>query len=205
VQLGFRRRLRRRQPRLGVPPGPRPTACGPTNRLHCCKVAVCVRPVHNQSKNKSSKGRATHHRNDKRGWGSPVVSDTDARAKLERPVAWEVGDGRRVERLRFFAGIDADHCDQCEECKRWAREAPGVAGGWDGRRRRKARRGDRVLNTYRIRIMILTLITTRVGSTGRARPGSPRCLFTGKLLLEGCRLHSASSCILDGPVANFHE
>jgi hypothetical protein len=32
VQLGFRRRLRRRQPRLGVPPGPRPTACGPTNR-----------------------------------------------------------------------------------------------------------------------------------------------------------------------------
>ena len=36
----------------------------------CCKVAVCVRPVHNQSKNKSSKGRATHHRNDKRGWGS---------------------------------------------------------------------------------------------------------------------------------------
>ena len=32
VQLGFRRRLRRRRPRLGVPPGPRPTACGPTNR-----------------------------------------------------------------------------------------------------------------------------------------------------------------------------
>ena len=26
VQLGFRRRLRRRRPRLGVPPGPRPTA-----------------------------------------------------------------------------------------------------------------------------------------------------------------------------------
>jgi len=32
VQLGFRRRLRRRRPRLGVPPGPRPTTCGPTNR-----------------------------------------------------------------------------------------------------------------------------------------------------------------------------
>ncbi|KOO23347.1 hypothetical protein Ctob_002848 [Chrysochromulina tobinii] len=28
VQLGFRGRLRRRRPRLGVPPGPRPTACG---------------------------------------------------------------------------------------------------------------------------------------------------------------------------------
>ena len=35
----------------------------------CSKVAVCVRPVHNQSNNKSSKGRATHHRNDKRQTG----------------------------------------------------------------------------------------------------------------------------------------
>jgi len=32
VQLGFRRRLRRRRPRLGDPPGPGPTACGPDHR-----------------------------------------------------------------------------------------------------------------------------------------------------------------------------
>ena len=50
-------------------PGRRPA--GPD--VTCSKVAVMrVRPVHNQSKNKSSKVRATHHRNDKQqtGWGS---------------------------------------------------------------------------------------------------------------------------------------
>ena len=34
VQLGFRRRLRRLRPRLGVPPGPGPTACAPDHPSH---------------------------------------------------------------------------------------------------------------------------------------------------------------------------
>ena len=53
-------------------PGRRHVDLGPI--VTCSKVAVCVRPVHNQSKNKSSKGRATHHRNDRR---APTITGVE--------------------------------------------------------------------------------------------------------------------------------
>ena len=45
VQLGFRRRLQRLRPRLGVPPGPGPTACGPRPSSHhsTCVTHVVLR------------------------------------------------------------------------------------------------------------------------------------------------------------------
>ena len=70
VQLGFRRRLRRRRPRL--PPGPGPTALwtGPSSHVGnkgdscvCMTESTTIRTT-------VPKVRATHHRNDKRGWGS---------------------------------------------------------------------------------------------------------------------------------------
>ena len=77
VQLGFRRRLRRRRPRLGVPPGPRPTALWTGPFVICSKVTVCVHVLYiTRLENKSSKVRAIHHRNDKRQTGEekPAVA-----------------------------------------------------------------------------------------------------------------------------------
>jgi len=72
VQLGFRRRLRRRQPRLGVPPGPRPTACGPDQSSYVVRwQCVCVLYITSlRTKVLKEELLTTGTTNDKRGWGS---------------------------------------------------------------------------------------------------------------------------------------
>jgi hypothetical protein len=72
VQLGFRRRLRRRRPRLGVLPGPRPTACGPTNRHMFLRwQCVCVLYITSlRTKVLKEELLTTETTNDERGWGS---------------------------------------------------------------------------------------------------------------------------------------
>ena len=80
VQLGFRRRLRRPRPRLGVPPGPRPSACGPDQSSHVVRwqrVCTSCRLYITSLRTKVLKEEllTTGTTNDERGWGSRPGSD----------------------------------------------------------------------------------------------------------------------------------